>query len=685
MNRRSFVSTLLASATTADLLAKPETSDIKRVLVMFKCHLDVGFVDTQAAIIRKYFYEYYPRAIALAATMRDSGSDRYIWTTGSWLLYSYLQQASSEQIRQMEQAIARGDIAWHALPFTWQSELLDRSAITGCIGFSKTLDQRFGRKTTGAKMTDVPGHTRGLVGPLAASGVTFLDIGVNSASTPPDVPPLFVWKDVDGGLLTVMYHGTAYGGVVRVPASDLAVAVEVRDDNSGPHTLEEVHKIYSDLRAQYPAAEIRAANLTEIANAIQPYQSQLPVFTQEIGDTWIYGVPSDPVKLARYRELLRLRAEWVKSGTITPGDKQDLAFLQKFALAVEHTWGTDTKTWLDFNHYTPAALAAVLDDPKYHTVTSSWIEKRKDIEDGVAALPPPFRRQAEARLRALIPAKPDLTGLTPLSIGEILDSKRFRLGFDSITGAITHLENKRSGQNLASRENPLALFTYQTLSKADYDRFLASYITVQTDWAPKDFGKPNIESFGARSQRWNPSSTRIWHGEVSGKQRVIVELAFKAQTPDAITAWPLSAYLGIDIPDDEAPINLTLCWFGKRANRLPEALWFTFQPMVSEPRNWTMSKLERPVSPFDVVSGGNRHMHALTGPLSYRDRKIELLIDSLDAAAVSLGVLSPISFSNDQPDLTKGFHYSLFNNGWGTNYVQWFGENAQFRFHLSIA
>src|ERR1700722_13106753 len=118
MNRRSFVSTLLASAAGAHV-GRSQTSAVRRVLVMFKCHLDVGFVDTQAAIIRRYFDQYYPRAIALAASMRESGSDRYVWTTGSWLLYSYLLQASSEQIRRMEQAIARGEIAWHALPFSW--------------------------------------------------------------------------------------------------------------------------------------------------------------------------------------------------------------------------------------------------------------------------------------------------------------------------------------------------------------------------------------------------------------------------------------------------------------------------------------------------------------------------------------------------------------------------------------
>jgi hypothetical protein len=145
----------------------------------------------------------------------------------------------------------------------------------------------------------------------------------------------------------------------------------VRDDNSGPHTLDEVHKIYSDLRARFPAAEIRAASLTEIANAVQPFRASLPVLTQEIGDTWIYGVASDPTKLARYRELLRLRAEWVKQEVITPGDAQDLAFLQKFSLAAEHTWGTDTKTWLDFNHYTPSSLASMLGNPKYRM--ASWL------------------------------------------------------------------------------------------------------------------------------------------------------------------------------------------------------------------------------------------------------------------------------------------------------------------------
>ena len=37
-------------------------------------------------------------------------------------------------------------------------------------------------------------------------------------------------------------------------------------------------------------------------------KGQRDTVTQEIGDTWIYGVPSDPLKVARYREVARLFA-----------------------------------------------------------------------------------------------------------------------------------------------------------------------------------------------------------------------------------------------------------------------------------------------------------------------------------------------------------------------------------------
>jgi hypothetical protein len=283
MQRREFIKSALGSALlwkapglfALQASSKPPVPEpeVKRVLVMFKCHFDAGFVDTQAAVVHKYFKEYFPRAIEIASRLRQSGDQRYVWTTGSWLLYEYLEQATPEERARMEKAVAAGDIAWHALPFSWQTELMDSSMIAGAIGLSQALDRRFGRKTTGAKMTDVPGHTRGLIAPLAAQGVKFLDIGVNDASTPAEVPALFLWKDPGGSSLVVNYHH-GYGGVLRVPNSDLAIAIVVRDDNEGPHTLDEIHETYSTLSSRFPNAQIIPTSLSEIANAIDPHRNR---------------------------------------------------------------------------------------------------------------------------------------------------------------------------------------------------------------------------------------------------------------------------------------------------------------------------------------------------------------------------------------------------------------------------
>ena len=683
MNRRQLIKTIAASVACGPIRSQP-APEVKRVLVMFKCHLDVGFTDTQTGVMRKYFDIYYPQAIGRAAQIRASGTDRYVWTTGSWLLYEYLEQATGDTRKRMEKAIVDGDIAWHALPFSWQTEMLDRTMITGAIGFSKSLDRRFGRATTGAKMTDVPGHTLGLIGPLAESGVEFLHIGVNSASTPPEVPSIFAWRDSDGASVVVMYQHKGYGGVIRVPGSDLAIAIEMGNDNSGPHTLDEIRKIYLDLRSQFPAASITASNLSEIAGAVNPFRSQFPVVSEEIGDTWIYGVPSDPVKVARYREAARLRREWIGQGQLKPGDETDLRFLRRFALAVEHTWGTDTKSYLDHDHYTPADLRKALDLTGYKKMTTSWAEKRSNIDQAVASLPPAMRTQAEERLAALRPVEPKIDGLDSLRGNYEFDSTHFTIAIDPETGAIYRLRAKSSGREWASADHPLALFSYQTLSKNNYDQFLASYVTSKEAWAPQDFGKPNIEHFGAQSRVWQPRLVNCWSSKSA--DRVLAQLKIDGERGEqsGLTAWPSSMYLEVLLPKSEPVVDVNFYCFGKIANRLPEALWLTFRPDAPQPNSWMLEKSDRRVSPFAIVRGGNRHMHALSTGLSYKDERGGLVIETLDAPVVALGEKSPIYFSNDLPDISKGVHFSLFNNGWGTNYIQWFGEDMRFRFRIRL-
>ena len=262
MQRREFIKSVVGSALlwkAPALLAlqapsTPPAPDpaVKRVLVMFKCHFDAGFVDTQAAVVHRYFKEYFPRAIDLASQLRQSGNERYVWTTGSWLLYEYLEQATPEERTRMEKAIAAGDIAWHALPFTWQTELMDASMISGGIGLSQALDRRFGKTTTGAKMTDVPGHTRGLIAPLAAQGVKFLDIGVNEASTRAGSSSVVSLEELraDRRWWSCITTATVAWCGCRTPTwlsrSSCATTTAARTP------LEEIHQTYSTLSASFP-------------------------------------------------------------------------------------------------------------------------------------------------------------------------------------------------------------------------------------------------------------------------------------------------------------------------------------------------------------------------------------------------------------------------------------------------
>jgi hypothetical protein len=691
MQRRQFLRSMIAvggaslyrrpSAFGAEQLvpkAPPEPA-VRRVLAMFKCHFDAGFIDTQAHVIARYFDQYFPQAIAVAEQMRGT-SHPYVWTTGSWLLFEYLERASSADRARMEHAVARGDIAWHALPFNWQTELIDESMIAGSLAFSDSLDRRFGAKTTGAKMTDVPGHTRGLIAPLSAHGVTFLDIGVNGGSHPADLPPLFVWRDNRGGSLVMMYHHE-YGDVVRVPGSDLAIAIIVRGDNSGPHKPEEIDSIYAALAQRFPNAHITATSLATIANAVEPLRSHLPVITQEIGDTWIYGVASDPLKVARYREVARLRRQWINQGSFAPGDPTDIALLRKVILEPEHTWGTDTKTWLDFDHYKPSELAEVIDTRNYEVVRFSWQEKRQDLLDGIATLPAELRRQAESAIR-------DLEVLEPAPMGSVhradddIETSHFVLGIDPSSGAIRRLYSKGSRREWASPDHPLALFSYQTLDQQDYDRFFERYIISHADWVVKDFGKPNIDREGALSRTWNPSLSALRVSSSAGGCTIHAQLEIRdaAAQQSGLTAWPGRMLLEIFLPEAAPEVHLNFFWFEKPATRLPEALWLTFRPLIGDPHGWMLEKSGELVSPFDVVRYGGRNMHAVSTGFTYRDGDGTFAVETIDAPLIALGERSPLNFSPDLPDLAAGIHSCLFNNAWGTNYILWYSENLRARY-----
>ena len=651
-------------------------SEVKRVHVVFKTHLDIGFTDFARHVLRRYLDSFLPRAIELTRRTRESGGDRFIWTTGSWLIYEYLERSSPARRRQMEEAIAQGDIYWHGLPFTTHSELMDAELFRSGLALAKKLDRRFGRQTIAAKMTDVPGHTRAIVPLLAEAGIKFLHIGVNPASTPPAVPPVFVWRDPSGSDLIVMYQRT-YGDAMVIPHTNVAVAITLTGDNHGPPSPDAIAGVYSRFRERFPEAEIRASTLDMCAADLLRIRNRLPVVTQEIGDTWIHGVGTDPKKVAQFRELSRLRREWLSAKKLKAGSDLDFQFSRSLLLVAEHTWGMDIKTHLrDFRTFRANEFQAARRKAKYRKVESSWMEQRAYVGEALKVLKAsPLAVEARRRLARLAPRAPAF--FAPHVSATTAETSRWRIRFDGRTGAIIGLQDKRTGREWATLQNPVGLFRYETFSSRDYDRFLRQYITHRYDWAIKDFSKPGMESARAMHRFWSPRLRRIRSDKVTTGHRLVLEL-----TGPAVEGCPRRMTMEIVLPDDDSPVEMTFQWYDKPANRLPEALWLSFMPRVAQARGWTMHKLGCNISPLDVVRNGNRKLHAVGEGVAYRDQHGRFVIESLDCPLVAPGDPSLLDFNNCQPRLLDGMHFNLYNNVWGTNFPMWYDEDARFRFRL---
>jgi hypothetical protein len=186
------------------------------------------------------------------------------------------------------------------------------------------------------------------------------------------------------------------------------------------------------------------------------------------------------------------------------------------------------------------------------------------------------------------------------------------------------------------------------------------------------------------SQDWHPNSATVHVEETAAAHRIVVRLEIQDEEAfqSGRAAFPRKVFLELVLPKSETVIHFNVSCFEKPATRMPESLWLTFNPIAEDQKAWTLDKTDETIPPFDVVANGNRHMHALWKGFGYRRAGDAFSVDTIDAPIVSLGLRTPLVFSNDQPDLSKGIHSNLYNNAWGCNFISWYGEDMYFRYLL---
>lgn len=661
---------------------------IRRVHVVYKTHLDMGFTALAADVLQKYRTEFIPRALDTAEQVNQNGERNFIWTVGAWLIADYLTHMPDAEAVRMEKAIRRGDIAWHALAFTTHSELMNDALLRYNLSISERLCARFGKPVCAAKQSDVPGHTIAMLPALADAGVKYLHIGINGSSRPVVCAPIFRWKY--GGKEILVDYSAYYGAVSAVEGCDEVMEFAHTKDNMGPPDAESVRETIAELKEKYPNAVVEASTMDAFYRAIAPFRDRLPVVTEEMGDTWIHGVGTDPHKVAAFRRLLEKRQVWIENGALEEDSALDRAFLDALLLVTEHTWGMDLKKYFyDFKNWERTDFEAARARDKtgaeelaaagefltasvrkehekytngeycgsYSLFEKSHAEQRAYLQKAVDALPGKLRAEAQELLNVpcFAPFAP-----APLQIDFELCGQSVRVDGDG-----TLIINQRKFGQLRYE-----VFDWETVDRC-YHTYNRAFDETR-GWAEPDFSKPGLAAVADLKRT-------LWAPQLVGAEqtapdtlRVVCEMSGEAVErfgcPRQFEAiWHFGE-----------PITVELRWRDKAASRIPEAIWYGFDLPRAGKHSLELQKIGRTIDPFAVMPGAARKLHACEAIWANG----EPIIENHDAPLVCMGDRALYDVTDDYPNPAGGAQFLLYNNRWGTNFKMWYEEDASFRFTI---
>lgn len=674
---------------------------MKKVFVVSKTHLDLGFTDYAESIRRKYIDEFIPQAIKLADTVNSENHNNFIWTTGSWIIKEALEHSNEKQKADLLQALKCGNIVPHALPFTTHTELLDEDTFNYGLSIVDKIDQIRGRKTICAKMTDVPGHTKAIVPLLAKHGIKLLHIGVNGASAMPEVPECFLWKCA-GSEIIVIYSGD-YGGAFKCDFIEEVLYFDHTLDNHGAPSPEKVLNKLGKIRNEFPGYEVEAASLDDYAEALWQVKDKLPVIEKEIGDTWIHGSAADPYKSAALRQLMSLKKLWLAEGSMKKDTEEYIGFTDNLLCVAEHTCGMDTKTYFaDYENYLkpdfqkarkrdkifirhpfrdfPYNILNIINKIRfksaYSIIEKSWQEQREYLDKAVSFLDASHKMRAEKALAELLPEK-----AVAFDKAEKLDGAVNAFGFELELNSFGGIGKfALNGQNIVEANNK-PFFEYRSYTSKDYDYWFKHYsrnMDKNGVWAYPDFGRPLLKYADGKYPQGSfyYKMTDAFVSKEENAVKVLANLKCDKAVCEKAGA-PRRVQVIYTLGNDG--LKFDVLWLGKDANRTTEALFLHLYPVFNE---MSLTKLGSKIDYSNVVSMGGKKLHAVEKCI-FENPSGAFSILNYHSPLLSLGQGKILEYDNKIENAQKdGISYVLYDNVWGTNFPLWYEDNAMFSFKI---
>ncbi len=375
---------------------KKEVPMVKKIILVFKTHFDIGFTDLSSKVIENYGNSMLKEVIATCKATEHMGKLKYVWTMPSWPLKVITERCSGDLRKELDLLIEGEQIVWHVLPFTSHTDFSSEEEYLEGLRFGRELSEIYHKPyKLSAKMTDVPGHGIMLPEVLSGAGVKFLHLGCNEFASPPRLPFLFHWQAKSGERILTMYSKGGYGTSLLPPRDwnyPVWMALMQTHDNCGPQSASVIEGLVKKIQMEYPDAEIACGSMDDFYNELAKCDlSTVPIITKDLGDTWIHGIGSYPKEVGMLREnrekskrLQALYARQLLEGFAADNDRADRIlnrYYENISLFEEHTWGADVKTWLGPERvYIKKEFLEAKQKENYRFMETSWQEQRERTE-----------------------------------------------------------------------------------------------------------------------------------------------------------------------------------------------------------------------------------------------------------------------------------------------------------------
>ena len=665
---------------------------IKKIILVFKTHFDIGFTDLAENVIHSYGNDMLRQVIETCRATENLGKLRYVWTMPAWPLWHICSHCDPALKPELDRLIEKGQIVWHGLPFTTHTDFAAPEEYAETFRYSRELAKRYGKPApVAAKMTDVPGHGLMLPELLDQAGIRFLHLGCNAFAMPPDVPELFFWQSPGGGRVLTMYSKGGYGTGLLPSAHwpyPVWMALMHTHDNCGPQSAQLIEKMARKARAACPDAEIVCGTMDDFYRELEQCDlSSVPMVTKDLADTWIHGVASYPAEVRRMRErrersrrLHSRRFErWMGGAAEIPGlEALWDRYYEAAALFAEHTWGADVKTFLGPDRvYEKEEFLEAKKTAPYSFMERSWQEQRDRARQAEEALD---------EIEALLGGKEDAelpqesAEETPLRAVEdggrlTVENHRYRLTVDTETGRIRSVYDRlQDAVILEAGEEGVFAYRYDRYGLRDVDEFLRRYGYHFTTWGIQDYGRENYpdcdhEVYYPVFQGW----------ELRGRQ---LQLRYAAGRSSEAYGDGRGMCLTVEFPARGGELTVLFQLHDKQESPFIEAgsLVFPFAGRIS-------CRIGKPGGVIDpetqIQRRCNHALFNLERQVTVRTDGGEVSICSPDVPLFGIG--SPGVYAYHEAfggERKPVLYFNLFNNMWGTNFPQWIGGSFQYRFLL---